>query len=244
MSLTKKEKLNLTLFLRNARIAISRMADNTKYPELKELYDKIAENLSHVPINIKSGSSLDESFMGTTFGENVKRLYGGTLQSAIRIPRNHLFDDYGNIRSDGALTLLHEESHIVLPRSAQAFTAKVGLAPEHADEFFADVLSAHLAKNIGIPRDVIGRHLSARRTYFRFPIDRFALEGRRGVAEEIRAGRFTPRTTRRPEPRDPFRAPEERSGWGIFPRPKGPREGASIFPGLGREMPRRFNPRI
>lgn len=239
MALSVTEKLNLKKFLAVALSAVTHMAQNTKYPALKTIYTSIADNLQHVPINIKSGSSLDSTGFSTTYGENVKRYNGPFLQSAIRIPHDHLFDEQGNIRNDGALTLLHEESHIVLPSSAHNFTARVGLPAHHADEFFADVLSSHIARNIGFKPEVIGRHLYARRTYFGFPIDRFALEGRKGVAREIESGRFTPRRTLRPETPSPIRSPEEPVSF--FPKSRGM---PAIFPGSRNARVRRFNPRI
>ena len=243
MALNPLEKRNLGLFLLRAKKAIAHMAEITKYPSLKTLYAKIGENLQHVPINIVPGESLDSTGFSTVYGQNSKRLNGGVLQSAIRIPHDHLFSDNGGIKNDGALTLLHEESHIVLPDSAHNFTARIGLPAQHADEFFADVLAAHLAKNMGFPKEVIGRHLYARRSYFGFPIDRFALEGRRGVAKEIEAGRFRPMATRRPEEREPIRAPTERKPWGGLLPSRG-RSGPSIFPSRGKRPLREFNRRI
>jgi hypothetical protein len=127
MALTDTEKRNLTIFLQHARATVKNMANDTRYPELQLIYTRILENLNHVPINIKSGSTLEESAFGVTFGENIKRMNGPYIQSAIRIPHDHLFDHYGNIRADGALTLLHEMSHVVLPESAEYFRAGVGL---------------------------------------------------------------------------------------------------------------------
>ena len=127
MALTLKERNNLTIFMNHARVTVSQMIKETTYPELKLIYERILENMRHVPINIKSGSSLNESFFSTIFGENIKKMSGLVLQSAIRIPHDHLFDSYGNIRSDGTLTLLHELSHVVLPESAENFRARVGV---------------------------------------------------------------------------------------------------------------------
>lgn len=106
------------------------------------------------------------------------------------------------------------------------------------DEFFADILSARIAKGMGFRTDVIVRHLAQRRPYFGgFPIDRFAIEGRRGVAEEIREGRFRPRETRRPQERDPIRAPEEP----VHIMPTG-RRWVNDIPGVRK--PKRFSPRF
>jgi hypothetical protein len=92
---------------------------------------------------------------------------------------------------------------------------------------------------MGFKPEIIARHLIQRRPYFRgFPIDRLALEGRRGVIREIEAGRYRPRPRGRLERPDPFRAPEEPAripGFGTF------REKPSIFPGVGRNKPRQFN---
>lgn len=185
MTLSRSEYVNLTYFLNRARSVCQRMMRDTRYPELQVIYSRILENLNHVPINIKPGEALGSEGLGTVFGENVKKMDGGLLKSAIRIPREHLFDESGRIRLDGGLTLLHEMSHVVLPHSAWNFTARVGLDPFHTDELFADLLSAHVAKNIGYRTEEIARHLRQRRSYFNFPIDRLAIEGRRGVAKEI-----------------------------------------------------------
>lgn len=242
--LSKREWQKLFLFMNAAKSVCRVMIRDTRYPELQTIYSRILENLNHVPINIRPGEFLEAEGAGVTYGMNLKRLEGGLLKSAIRVPHDHLFDDNGNIRIDGALTLLHEMSHVILPDSAHNFTARVGLPWQHTDEFFADILSAHIAKNLGFRSEQIGRHLFNRRSYFGgFPIDRFAIEGRRGVAKEIERGRFIPRATRRPEPRDPFRTPTEPQH--ILPgRPEGP---PSWLPGLGkggRRPLKEFNRRI
>jgi hypothetical protein len=108
-----------------------------------------------------------------------------------------------------------------LPRSAQNFTSNIGLHYGHTDEFLADVLSSHIAKKIGFhPRDITD-HLVRRRSYFRFPIDKFVFSGLKGVEKEIREGRFTPmpREQRRVPRRPLFRTREGK---------------ASLFPGLGK----------
>ncbi len=238
MTLTPGERMNLKSFLYRAEKTVSHMGAISKYPALRVIYGRIDENLKHVPINIIQGDSLNSSSTGTVFGENIKKVDGGIMKSAIRIPKDHLFAENGKVRNDGALTLLHEEAHVVLPDSAKVFTARVGLQPYHADEFMADVLSAHVARNMGFPKEVIGRHLYNRRTYFGFPIDRFALEGPRGVAEEIREGRFRPEATRRPMERDAIRAPDEP----VHIMPTG-RRWINEIPGV-RKQRGRFSPRF
>jgi len=245
MQLTRRERVNLSLFLALAQKTVSRMISQTKYPELKVVYTRILENLKHVPINIFVGDSLVSNSEGVVFGENLKKIEGGVLRSAIRIPHDHLFDSYGNIRLDGALTLLHEQSHVILPESAKQFTTRVGLPAYHTDEFFADVLSAHVAKNMGFERHVIARHLWQRRSYFDgYPIDTFAFRGIKGVREELREHRTMYRPRRRADleeegkPRDPFRAPREPQH--ILPR--GRRFGPFREIGSKRERPFRERP--
>ncbi len=107
------------------------------------------------------------------------------------------------------------------------------------DEFFADILSARIAKGMGLKSETIARHLFARRSYFRgFPIDKFVLEGRRGVLREIKAGRFRPRAVERP--REPlFRKPTER-----VTLPGMGKNKPSIFPGRSRRPMKTFSRRI
>lgn len=236
MALTNQERASLMIFLAHARSVVLKMRDLTKYPELYALYDKILDNINHVPINIRSGETLEQGPSGIVSGMNRKKLEAGILRSAIFIPHDHLFE-YGKVSTDGALTLLHELSHVVLPHSAHNFTAKMGLHPRFADEFFADLLMAHVAKNMNFQRESIGNHLIKRRgTFEGFPIDRFALEGRRGVAEEIREGRFRPRAIRRPV-EEPIRAPERP----VSILPTG-RRWVNELPGV--KKPRRFSPRF
>lgn len=241
MTLTKQEIYNLTLFLNRAKNAIAIMARDTQYPELKSIYSRIYDNLKIVPIKLIEGHTINSENGFVTMGENLKQYDNGALKSQIRIPHDHLFDSEGRIKIDGALTLLHEECHVILPRSAQNFTANIGLHYGHTDEFFADVLSSHVAKKIGFhPRDITD-HLVRRRTYFRFPIDKFVFSGLKGVEKEIREGRFTPipREQRRAPRRPLFKSREGLPKTGIFPGLK--REAPGWMPGL-RKRPRMIRP--
>ncbi len=125
--LTQNEKRNLAIFLNHAKKVVLNMYNETKYGELKIIYARILNNLNTVPINIYPGLYLNAGNGYITYGENIKKMDSGTLKSAIRIPHDHLFDSYGNITSEGAMTLLHEMSHVILPESAEEFRAKVGL---------------------------------------------------------------------------------------------------------------------
>lgn len=239
MTLSAKEKRELDAFYAVAKVTLQRMISTTDYPRLRELYRKVLENLNHVPITFYGGEALSSSGGWATFGENVKKVsfFEGRprLQSAIRLPREHIFDESGNLRANGSLTMLHELSHVVLARSEEAFTMRVGLPGHYKDEFFADLLSARIGSKMGISRQAIRDHLWHRRSYFGgFPIERFAEEGIKGLREEVREGRFVPRYrgVRREEPL--FRAPRTGEKPHIFPRPKRIGEGPTIFPMPGR----------
>lgn len=225
MALTKQEIQNLTLFLNNVRSTVSNMARETKYPELRTIYNRIHNNLNVVPIKFVEGNIISSDGRSVTMGQNIKQYVDGTLKSQIQIPRNHFFDSNGKIRVDGALTLLHEQSHVILPKSASHFTANIGLHHRHADEFFADVFSARIAKRAGINTRDITNHLYKRRSYFGFPIDRFVFSGIKGLEREIKEGRFKPLPRKlREVPREP-----------LFRRRAGaPKIG---IPGLGKKLP-------
>ncbi len=239
MVLSAKERKELNAFYAVARATLQRMINTTDYPRLRELYKKVLENLGHVPITFYGGEALSSSGGWATFGENLKRVsyFEGQarLQSAIRLPREHIFDELGNLRSNGSLTMLHELSHVVLTPNEEAFTMRVGLPGHYKDEFFADLLSARIGARMGISRQAIRDHLWHRRSYFGgFPIERFAEEGIKGLREEVREGRFVPRYrgVKREEPL--FPVPRAREKPHILPRPKRLGEGPTIFP-----MPRR-----
>lgn len=240
MALTKTELYNLVVFLNKSKSVCQKMMRDTRYPELQVIYSKILENLNHVPINFKPGSNLSSDGLSVVFGENEKIMQNGVLKSAIRIPKEHLFDSEGRIRLDGGLTLLHEMSHVVLPFSAKLFTARVGLIPHHADELFADLLSARIAKEIGYRKEVVASHLVRRRSYFGgFPIERLAIDGVKGVREGLREGTFKIKPIERP--REPtFRTREGKAS--LFP---GLRKNGGMLKGifgLGPKGPRRIRP--
>lgn len=240
MTLTKQELYNLTLFLNNARSVCQAMSKNTKYPGLRIIYSRILNNLNSVPVNVKPGLFLNSSESGITFGENEKVFKDGTLKSAIRMPHDHLFDFNGKIRLDGGLTLLHEMSHVVLPEHAKTFTARIGLPINHADELFADLLSARVANEMGYKKEVVASHLVRRRSYFKYPIDKLALEGISGVRKEIKKGTFTPMPRNRFPKESPFKPfNKEMPTKGFWPGLK--REAPGWMPGL-RKRPRMIRP--
>ena len=115
MALTKQEIQNLTLFLNNVRSTVSNMARETKYPELRTIYNRIHNNLNVVPIKFVEGNIISSDGRSVTMGQNIKQYVDGTLKVKFK-SRVIIFDSNGKIRVDGALTLLHEQSHVILPK--------------------------------------------------------------------------------------------------------------------------------
>lgn len=195
MVLTAQQVANFNKFRVNLAYALRRMYDAEKNPYIKLMLGHVLRNVVLVPINFKPGYYLSADASGITFGENLKRAFSvkqGKLsvphvQSAIRIPTKHLFDG-PNLRPEGIMTLLHEYSHIILPRSAYRFARKLGLPAPLADELFADLLAIRIAtRTKGVPRRSIAHYIVRRQAnYGRFPFARRLLRARpRGNILEI-----------------------------------------------------------
>lgn len=206
---------NLQRFRALISTALQNIIKNTSDSNLRRLYEGVNTNLRSLPITFYDKTSLHTDGEFETQGENLKRwgFRNGRpyLESKINLPANHIF--IGNeISTDGALTMLHELAHVVLPENAHRFGESFGLRGELVDEFFADVLAARIAYRMGVSKRKIAEHLIRRVGVYRgFPIHTFVEEGYRPRESES----YGIRRRRIEEPVLPSRSPEPQS---FFPR--------------------------
>jgi len=162
--LNNVQKQNLTITRQMIIRTLDMMIKDTDQPRVRALYSAVKDNVFSVPINFRSGNTLESGFGFSTMGENIKRVkYIGNmpvLQSAIILPYEHFFS--GNkISYDGLLTLLHEYSHIILPQESKYFVMDLlgiddGEQSDEIDEFFADLIMTRIATRILLPDFVVG----------------------------------------------------------------------------------------
>ncbi len=163
--LTQERIRNLNIVRNSILRTLDDMINSTSQSRVRSLYLAVRQNVLIIPLNFRSGTSIDESFNSETRGQNIKRMiYRGNravLESAIILPEEHFFN--GNkIRFDGLLTLLHEYSHIVLPDESRIFAMELlgiddDMGPDEIDEFFADLVMTRISARLLLPEVCVSR---------------------------------------------------------------------------------------
>ena len=215
MVLTSQQIANFNIFRSRLAVSLRKMHDTERNPHIKLMLGHILRNVVLLPIHFREGHYLAANESGITYGENIKRTFveetNGIrvphMESAIRVPAEHLFSG-NNINPTGVMTLLHEYSHIVLPATAYRYTKRIGLPFHMADELFADLLAVRIAGRTNVPRRAIQNHIIRRQgNYGRYPFARTLLEGRRSIERELPV----PRPIKEERPRNFLEIPVKRA---------------------------------
>ncbi len=207
--LTKQRIENLNKFRNLMKEAVSHMIEEEKNPAVKAAYERTLKNIESVPINFFPKKNLvhaiykigKQIFTSEVLGEHKQEIIvmkKGKQTFVIRgkrnidIPSEHFFHE-NNLNWQGIHTLMHEYCHDPA-RNVLKFSNQIHLNSEQAEELIADLLSAKIARKMGMNKErVLSFYRGRQGVYGKFPFKE-TLE----KAIKPKKGKIEPITPKRP----------------------------------------------
>lgn len=221
--LTKERIENLNKFRSLMKEAVIQMIKEEKNPAVKSAYERTLKNIESVPVNFFPKKNLvhaiykigKQVFSSEVLGEHKQEIIvmkKGKQTFVVRgkrnidIPAEHFFHE-NNLNWQGIHTLMHEYSHDPA-RNVLEFSNQIHLNPEQTEELIADLLSAKIARKMGMNRErVLSFYRGRQGVYGKFPFNETlekAIKPKKGKLEPIAL-------------RKPFREPAKRKKGKITP---------------------------
>jgi hypothetical protein len=166
--LTKERVKEIEKLRKKAKEALKELIKETKNKEIKEWYKQVLYNIENIPVGFfprKVLSARIAKIGNRLIGSIIKGQQVSSIQVMqigknivvkgsrwIELPADLVFKG-NHITMEGIMTLMHEYSHF--PRKTSGFAKAMGLSHRHAEELIADLVSAKVARKMGLPKEEI-----------------------------------------------------------------------------------------